>query len=243
MKLLPFKTKTAFLLLPLFCTFLPLFSCASRIGGSLTISGGAALDVTVSLEPTASVLMKKPLAAFGGQDASVLDGSAITRSIINAPGVSAASLRNTSPEAVEGQVRISKINDFLAAADGRCFINFEQSGTGGRCIININRDNGPVIIELLSSQITDLMNALIAPLVTGDEISKAEYLELVALFYKSKALSDEIAGSRIRASIDFPGQVTSVKGGTFSGKRAEFDIPLLDILVLETPLLYEVVWK
>jgi hypothetical protein len=58
-----------------------------------------------------------------------------------------------------------------------------------------------------------------------------------------KGIADEIAQSAIRASIEFPGPVQSVRGGTFSGSRADFTIPLLDMLVLETPLSYEAVWK
>jgi hypothetical protein len=73
-------------------------------------------------------------------------------------------------------------------------------------------------------------------------MTKLEYLELVSTIY-SKAISDEIAASRIRASIDFPGTVTAARGGTFSGRRADFDIPLLDLLVLETPQTYEVTWR
>ena len=159
-----------------------------------------------------------------------------------AGGVASVSLVNTGPAALEGQVRISAIGDFLAAADGRGFIEFVQSGQGGRCVINISRENGPVIIELLSPQIADFLNALMAPLATGEELSRLEYLELVASFY-NRAISEEIAASRIRASIDFPGTVTSVQGGTFSGRRVTFDIPLLDLLVLETPLSYSVLWN
>jgi hypothetical protein len=81
-----------------------------------------------------------------------------------------------------------------------------------------------------------------APIATGENLNKAEYLELVASMY-NKAISDEISGSRIRASIDFPGAITGVKGGTFSGRRADFDISLLDLLILETPLVYEVQWR
>jgi hypothetical protein len=157
-----------------------------------------------------------------------------------APGVASASLRNTTPSAVEGQVRVSRIGDFLSAADGRGFISFSQ-GTGGRCEINISRENGPVILGLLSPEIADYLNALMAPIATGENLSRAEYLELVASFY-NKAISDEIAGSRIRASIEFPGTVSAVRGGTFSGRRANFDIPLADLLVLSTPLSYEVRW-
>jgi hypothetical protein len=73
-------------------------------------------------------------------------------------------------------------------------------------------------------------------------MSKDEYLELVGSFY-NKSISDEIASSKIRVSIEFPGVVTSAKGGTFSGRKANFDIPLLEILVLQTPLVYEVNWN
>jgi len=218
---------------------LPLFSCSARIDGSLAADGSASLSVSMSLQPRMTAMLQA-LAAAGGQSGPVLNGPALSRSMSAAPGVASAALRNTSPSAVEGQVRISRIGDFLSAADGRGFITFTQ-GTGGRCEISINRENGPVILGLLSPEIADYLGALMAPIVTGENLSKSEYLELVASFY-NKAISDEIAGSRIRASIEFPGAVTGVRGGTSSGRRANFDIPLVDILVLETPLTYEVRW-
>jgi hypothetical protein len=108
--------------------------------------------------------------------------------------------------------------------------------------ININRANGPSVIELLSSDVSDYLNALMAPIASGEEITRSEYLELISSFY-NRGISDEIASSRIRSSIEFPGAITGIRGGTFSGRRATFDIPLLDLLVLETPLIYEVNWR
>jgi len=224
---------------------LPLFSCAGRISGSLSADGSAALSVNMSLEPQITALIRRMFAAGGVTNGQILDGPAISRSMSGAPGIASVSLRNTTPSAVEGNVRISQIGEFLAGSGqnipGR-FVVFEQGVSGGRCEINVNRENGPVIIELLSSQIAGYLNALMAPIATGEEMSKPEYLELVAVFY-NRAISDEIAASRIRASIDFPGTVSAVRGGTFSGRRAEFDIPLVDLLVLETPLSYEVRWR
>jgi len=183
--------------------------------------------------------------AMGQTDSPILDAAAIAKSMSAAPGIASVSLKNTAQAAVEGAVRLSKAGEFLAAANNgdnqKKFIVFEQ-GNGGRCEININRVNGPEILELLSPEIADYLNALMAPIATGEILSKTEYLELVTSMY-NKAISDEIASSRIRASIDFPGVITRVKGGTFSGRRADFDISALDLLVLETPLFYEVQWK
>jgi len=225
--------------------FLTFFSCAGRINGSLSADGSSALSINMSLEPRMTAMIRSFSAVMGQTDGPVLDAAAIAKSMSGAPGIDSVSLKNTSPSAIEGTVRLSKAGEFLIAAntgdDQKKFIVFEQKN-GGRCEININRSNGPVILELLSREIADYLNALMAPIATGENLSKTEYLELVAFMY-SKAVSDEIAGSRIRASIDFPGVITGVKGGTFSGRRADFDISLLDLLVLETPLSYEVQWK
>jgi hypothetical protein len=225
--------------------FLTLFSCAGRINGTLSTDGSAVLSINMSLEPRMTAMIRSFGAAMGQTNGSILDAAAIAKSMSAAPGIASVSLKNTSPSAVEGTVQLSKASEFLAAANNgnnqKKFIVFEQ-GNGGRCEINISRTNGPVILELLSQEIADYLNALMAPIATGENLNKAEYLELVAAMY-NKAVSDEIAGSRIRASINFPGSITSVKGGTFSGRRADFDIPLLDLLVLETPFSIEAAWK
>ena len=232
-----------FILLPFI--FLTLISCAARIEGSLSADGSAAVFVSMSLEPRMTTLIRSLSAAGGQVNEHVLDGPAIAASMAGAHGVTTAVFTNTAPAAIEGQVRIFQISDFLSAADGQArgrFITFEQQQTGGRCLININRENGPAVISLLSTEIADYLNALMAPLATSEEMNKEEYLELVAMFY-NRTISSEIASSRIRASIEFPGLITEVRGGTFSGRRANFDISVLDLLVLETPLVYEVTWR
>jgi len=241
MKLLFYKQ--TFLFLAAGFALLTLLSCAARIEGALAADGSASLSVSISLEPQMTSLIQRLSAAGGQSGGNVLDGAAISRSMeVSSRGVESAMLRNTTPSAIEGPVRISDISQFLSPANGRNFIRFEQGSSGGRCVITINRENGPVLLELLSPQISDYLNALMAPLATGEEMSKTEYLELVASFY-NRAISNEIAGSRIRASIDFPGVVTTANGATFSGRRVNYDIPLLDLLVLETPLMYEVRWN
>jgi len=225
----------------LIAALLPLLSCATNINGALAADSSAALSISVSLGPQMTSLIERLSAAAGQVGGPVLDGQEISRSMTQAPGVASVSLRNTGPAAIEGPVRISAISDFLAAAGNRGFISFEQSAAGGRCQIYISRENGPAIIERLSPQVADALNALMAPVATGEIMTKTEYLEQIAIFY-SRALSDEIAASRIRASIDFPATVTSGTGGASSGRRVNFDIPLLDLLVLETALVYEVRW-
>ena len=231
----------------LFFVIAPLLfaSCASRINGTLRESGQASLTVSASLQPHMASLIRS-LAAISGSvpaDGLILDGAAIAASMSAAPGIASVSFRNTAPAAFEGPVSISQIGDFLApGSGGGGFISFEQGVSGGRCVITLNRDSGPGLLSLISPDIADYLSALMAPLATGESLSKTEYLVLVSAVY-GRAVADEISQSLIRASIEFPGPVRAVQGGTFQGRRADFMIPLLDILVLETPLSYEVSWK
>ena len=232
----------SYFLLGFWLALLPLFSCTAHINGSLSVDGSAQITVNMSLEPRITSLIRTFTVVGGQAEGLVLDGSAIAASMSGAPGIASIALRNTAPSAVEGVVRISNINDFLSGADGTGFINFEQGNLGGRCEININLENSPVILELLSPEIASYLNALMAPLASGEELTKSEYLDLVSTIY-NRTIANEIESSRFRASIEFPGPVTNVRGGTFSGRRAEFDISLLDLLVLEEPLSYEVRWR
>jgi hypothetical protein len=241
-----FVKKSIFL--PVFSAIFTLFSCTARIDGNITANGSAVMTINMSLGQRMTALIKS-MSAVGGQAAAggqeniqILDGQAISKSMSGAPGIDSVSLKNTSQTAVDGQVKISKMNLFLNEVKGKEFINFEQGSTGGKCVFSVNIDNSQVILGHLSKDVSDYLNALMAPAATGEKMTKTEYLEIVASFY-NKGISDEIAASRVRVSIDFPGAVTSAKGATFSGKKAVFDIPLLDLLVLETPLVYEVNWK
>jgi hypothetical protein len=185
-----------------------------------------------------------------------------------APGIEAVSLRNRTPSSIAGTIRISRIDQFLAlpqkiapvmpgaseaVASGRRFITYTPGVSptpkgGGKLPaestlqIHLDRTVAPQILALISEDVRDYLSILGAPAATGERLSRTEYLELVASFY-GKALAEEIAAAGIIVFISFPGPVSAVKGGTISGTQVRFDIPLADLLVLEAPLEYEVVWK
>ena len=223
-------------------------SCAARISGPLKADGSAELQVSAALEPRMASLVRSlaAVALAGAADGPILDGPAIAHSMSTAPGISSLAFKNSAPAAIEGSVQVSQIGELLGSggADGAGggFISFEQGPSGGRCLIGLNRETGPRVLSLISPEIAAYLEVLMAPLATGEALTKAEYLVLVGAVY-GKGIADEIAQSAIRVSIDFPGPVRNVRGGTFSGSRADFTIPLPDLLVLETPLSYEVVWR
>jgi hypothetical protein len=121
------------------------------------------------------------------------------------------------------------------------FITYSEGPNSSSITVVLDRNSAPLLISRLSPEVNDYLSALMAPVALGEYMAAGEYLNLVAMVY-GRPLADEIAAARIRASIEFPRPVTSVSGGSSGGRQAEFDIPLLDILVLEKPLRYEVNW-
>jgi hypothetical protein len=221
-------------------------SCGASISGRLERGGAGDFKVSASLAPALTAKIRDFLALSQGDDGGgelLINAPAIAFSMSEAPGVAHVGFRNTGPASLEGSVKISSAGDFLAPSGKAGFISFqENSGGGGRAAITINRETAPDMLGLISPDVTYNLMLLFAPIATGDRLSKEEYLTQVRLIH-GEAAAAEIVQARIRASIEFPGPLVSVKGGTFSGRKAEFTIPLVDLLVLEAPLNYEVVWN
>jgi hypothetical protein len=219
-------------------------SCTARINGSLAEDGSAELTVQAALEPKMAALIYSVSALMGSSgEQPIIDGPRIGRSLAAAPGIKSASFHNTSPTAIEGSISVSQVDAFLAIPANRGggrFIRYDQAES--QVVIEVDRVSGPEILALISPEVVDYLSMLMAPVATGEVLSRAEYLGLVRSVY-GKAVTDEIAAARIYASITFPRPISRIRGGTASGNRADFDVPLLELLVLETPLSYEVSWK
>jgi hypothetical protein len=233
-------------ILPIFAVFV---SCSGRINGQLVQDGSGTLQVQAGLEPNMIALMRNLSDKSGSQGASVLDAAALNRALQAAPGIASSLLRNSGQEKIDGSIRISNIGNLLTTGTARFVSYTAPSGAvPGKLAIHLDRSNAPQVLKQLSPEAEYYLNLLLAPAATGEAISKAEYLEQVELLYSmikgvnAKALAAEIAASRINVAITLPRTVKSVKGGTASGKEARFDIPLIDILVLEKALDYEITW-
>jgi hypothetical protein len=221
-----------------------LFSCSVRLDGVLRPGGQAELEIRAALEPKTADLIRSLQALMGGAPGGrIIDGPALARSLAAAPGIASVTLNNTGPTAVAGSITISRLDQFLAVAgnESRRFVTWQESGGGGSIKIAMDHDSAPGILALISPDIVKYLEALMAPAATGDRMTRAEYLSLAGSFY-GKTVADEMAAARIRLSLDFPRPIKQISGGTAAGSRALFDLPLVDFLVLENPLVYEVSW-
>jgi hypothetical protein len=224
---------------------LGLGSCGAAISGTLERGGAGNFEVSTAFTPAFTAKMQdfRAFSQGAGPSVPLIDAAEIARSLSAAPGVGRVSLRNNGPASLEGPVRIARLADFLAPSGREGFISFtENPAGGGQAAITLSRETVPAMLSLISPDLTYYLNFIFAPIVTGEQISKDEYLTQLSLFH-NPAVAQEVSRSEIRISVTFPGPLLSVQGGSFSGGTAEFVIPLLDLLVLTQPLSYRALWR
>ncbi|MDR1867132.1 MAG: hypothetical protein LBQ77_02555 [Treponema sp.] len=226
-----------------------LVSCTARISSTVRADGSATVTLRMTVEPRMAALIRQLSAVNARTNPGnlVVNGSEIAASLSASAGVRSADLRNINPTTIEGTIIVADINKFLSvqtSQGGKQFSRYRAptKSTDGNFAIDIDRLSGPQIVDLVSKEVSEYLAAIMAPVVTGEILSKAAYLDLVRSVY-NKPIADEIAAARIRATIEFPRPVSRSQGGVFNGRRVEFDIPLIDLLVLETALHYEVSWR
>ncbi|MDR1466693.1 MAG: hypothetical protein LBI40_03645 [Treponema sp.] len=236
---------------PFIAAFMLLSACSAQITGVISEDGAAELSIQSGLHPSMTELIHSLFKIGGAASQNVIDANSINSSLRTSKGVKTIRFRNVTSSAIEGTLSLSNVNDFLSIAGQHSqFLTFDPQN--GRLVVALDRTSAPRIISLLSPDIVDYLSCIMAPAALEDYQyiqTKAQYLDELQNFFGSfrdkklaASLISDIKKASVHIAIDFPKDVKSVKGGRFSGKRAEFDAPLLDLLTLETPLTYEVRW-
>jgi hypothetical protein len=236
----------------IFAALAACISCSTRLNCEIHGDGRADMVLNSALLPAMNGLLKNLAARSGGEnDAPVLDASLINKALARMTGIESAALRNTAENNMDGRIVISNIGLFFNhAADAVSKQNaikqiplavWEQTPYGGSFKAAINRDTGQQLLSLLTPELVDYLSALMAPIATGEIIDKAAYLELVSSVY-GKTIAAELPRAELLLAIDFPGPVEYISGGAYRGNHTEFKLPLLDLLVLDKAVVYEVRW-
>ncbi|TCW61775.1 hypothetical protein C5O22_05175 [Treponema sp. J25] len=169
-----------------------------------------------------------------------IDNRPIEEGLKDLPGVERVSLKSVSPSALEGTLQMNNIPLFLNRIPVGT-VSFLSSG-GGTLELQFSRNHREALLALFSPDVRDYLDALMAPVMTGERLSRKEYLSLLESVY-GVALRREIEQSRLRVSCTVPGTITTITGGTSDGKVGNFSLSVIDFLVLEQPVVLRLSWK
>ena len=217
-----------------------LSSCSGRFDARFDAGGGATLDAKVALPS----LVGAKLRALSGLDAStpIFDPKAVSKALLVRKGVSSAAASCPTPDSLSLSAEISDLGALLASPDLASFIQLDDKAGAKRMTIALSRDHGQDILALLPGIDPGLVEALSPPALGGGDYTKAEYRDALQTILGTKAMPAFDAAS-IDLSVSLPGAIVSSSGGRVEGSTWKATIPLLDLLVLEKPIVLTFSWR
>ncbi len=235
-----------------------LSSCAPRATVSVPVSAAdpAGILFGATLSPASESLIRK-LSGAGGAGGSAA-GTAV--SVFDAPGISASlKAAGIGAQSVTAEGASLAVSALVPKADG--FLNGAVSVNPGQRLfrISVNRQTVAAAIGLMPVSTRDYLDLLMAPVFTGETMSAGEYRDLIGAAY-GKTIATELSAARFTLTVKAPSPVkaatiaaadgnagaagTAADSGSVktAGNEAIFNIPLITLLTLESPLTVEVGW-
>jgi|GEM_PF-914875 len=224
-----------------------LSSCSPSIRLSVAARPPDAIRFSSELGPAASALARR----FGG-DAPLFRVEETALRFLDAPlfrvEETAISLQNAGlvPEKVETPTPTSlRVSATLPALDG--LLGAITVNRQNRTLTaHITRESLMRALELAPDGSADFLELLMAPAITGEQISVAEYEQTIASAY-GKSVADELRASTCTVTVDCPdpcarATISPVGEGKIQGTAAVFRVPLSALLVLDRPIEIRVAW-
>lgn len=111
-------------------------------------------------------------------------------------------------------------------------VSFAKNGSSSSMTLTLSPANLSTLYSSLPDTVQSYIDLFMAPVFTGESMTKSEYLDLVASVY-GQDLADEIAESSVSIVLSAP---------DVSGKKKKVSVPLADLLASPAPLTYTVSW-
>jgi hypothetical protein len=220
---------------------LGLSACNARVEANIQSSGSADFSVNASVIDALKTVF-----------AGALDVGEINKTLAALPAVDSAVFKAGKAGSVNGKGQLGSVSGFLAPPASaspaqveamRCISYTKGSKAGtSRLAIKLNRTTSPLLVSLLSKKSQSYLSMLAPPVLMGTTLSEKDYLAQLKVFGYSQAMLDQLKAAVITVTLSFPRKVSGIKGGTAKGKTALFTLPVLDLMLLEKPIEWDVQW-
>ncbi len=235
----------AFLLL---CSGL-LASCSARQEIDLQPDGSGTVAVSIELQrPFADWLlsMSEEAKALGlkSQSGALFDEAAIRANVATFPGATVTRLAVPSRDRLEMTLAFADVTALAGApASGSAaapFVSLTRSGRRATLRVRLDAAAYGALRPLVPGADNELLDVL-GP-QQKNPYTEAEYDDVLAFTVGDEA-PRWVRASRIDAVVRVPGRVVSQTGGRVEGGAVRFEIPLLDVLLLRSPLVYTIEYE
>ena len=179
------------------------------------------------------------------QNSGFFDLEAIHKGLASNESISNIDLKTEGKESLEliGRFHFHSVNEIVQQAEktGKGLIDFNRSDDISRLTVTFNRETIGSFIESNPGMDNPLVENF-GP-TTTEGMSGTDYLDMME-FALGEESRQGILDSNLSITITVAGKILNQKGGIkVDEKTVRFEIPLLDLLILESPLVYTIEYK
>ena len=224
-------------------------SCTMKNSVLLEKDGSGELSFELDLAPYLGEVIEQVQTLMEGDvpetGDSFFDLEAIRAGFESNEDVVLKTLESPHELSLRGSFSFNRVESMLQKMEegsaGEKMITFSQSGGVSRMDLKLNRET----VNTLMSENEAFDNPLtqsFGPSST-EGMSRSDYLDMME-FAMGEESRMGISDSRLNVTVRTSGKITEQKGGTLiDSNTVRFDIPLLDLLMLETPLQYSLSYR
>lgn len=211
-----------------------LCSCSPEISTVISSSQETATTVSCTIPPVLSDLMEN----LTGSSARDLISTAEIQHNLESHGIPVAACS------------ISRNNEFILKT-GRMApvaLPLPVAASDRSITVTITPEAMQHTVSLLPSETADTFDLLMAPVLTGEEMSPDEYCDLMAVVY-GDSIADELKTSQLTLSLETPAPATlsvtkgsSVQTWNSKNRSLSHQFPVVNLLTLQETVLLTISW-
>ena len=210
------------------CASIILFfsSCSPQVIITADKNGPTEASFSTSLSPTSEKMIRR---FTGTEEGLLFDKEKISLSLALA-GLSTNRIEFSSLTALYLSVVIPKTQTLLSKA-------LQYSRTTNTLTVALSPESVQSAIQVMPSESAELLDLLMAPILTGEKLTELEYKEIIGSTY-GKTLLKELESSVFTLTLRCPSKIKTTDkpasvSVTITENTAVFTIPLTQLLVME----------
>ena len=226
-------------------------SCTINQKIELKIDGSGTGEVRIVLHPMLISYSMDLIESFGSgsaENTGIFDLNAIDAQFAEKRSVELISASVPSPDTLDLKIKFTNLEEVFtesAEAGADQIFTYSKSGEIKKVQLHLTAENFNQVAALSPGENSDLL--MIFGPQANNPYTEEEYMEMIeyAFFEYTEGvdLKDVMELSIVTLDISVDGSIVSQKGGRQDGNTVTFEVPLLKLLTLNTPIDYEISFK
>ncbi|MEI6385010.1 MAG: hypothetical protein WCQ50_00135 [Spirochaetota bacterium] len=219
-----------------------LSACQAGIATTIAKDGSADIDIKATMPKALAAKLRAIGKLTPGSP--VFDLHSIRKSLAARVGLSVDALANPDVDSLTATLSTTDFSALLAGIgeQGKGPARLTRNGDAAELSIRLDRKGAAALAALVPGIAADVIEALAPPAIEGGDWSRDEYHEALTGVLGKTAMPAIDAG-HLDISVTVPGPIQSQSGGIVIGAAWKLTIPIIDLLVLDKPMEFRLVWK